>query len=138
MPLLEHTFDLDDSCAVVALMTRGIRHHRRVSPDPFTRTVRHLGVRLERGTDSVPDDGRYYVVYQDVVRYSSANFTLAEAHFDLLVEEVQQAHPELKNPRDVLAKEQAFRDILAIRGEGRRRARSQQETKGGKGGKGGV
>lgn len=105
--------------------------------EPYVRRVRHLGVSLECGTESVPDDGRYHVVYDGKVRESSGNLTIAEAHFDLLVEEVQAAHPELKNPRDVLAKEQGFRDILSVRGEARHRARSQQEAKGGKGGRGG-
>lgn len=106
--------------------------------EPFVRRVRHLGVSLECGTESVPDDGRYYVVYEGEVRQSSANLTIAEAHFDLLVEEVQAAHPERKNPRDMLAQEQGFRDILSVRGEARQRARSQAEAKGGKGGRGGA
>lgn len=106
--------------------------------EPFIRSVRHLGVSLERGTEAVPDDGKYHVVYEGKVRYSSANLTLAEANFELLADEVQQAHPELKSPREVIAKEQGFRDILSVRGEARRRARSQAEAKGGKGGRGGA
>ncbi len=106
--------------------------------EPFVRSVRHLGVSLERGTESVPDDGKYHVMYEGDSRYSSANLTLAEAHFELLAEEVQQAHPELKSRREVIAKEQGFRDILSVRGEARRRARSQAEAKGGKGGRGGA
>lgn len=106
--------------------------------EPFVRRIRHLGISLECGTESVPDDGRYHVVYQNEVRHSSANLTIAEAHFELLAEEIQAAHPELKNPREVLAKEQGFRDILSVRGEARHRARSQAEAKGGKGGRGGA
>lgn len=115
-----------------------VGHDRGVSSEPFVRAVRHLGVTLERGTEAVPDDGRYHVVYQDEIHYSSANRSIVEAHFELLVEEVQAAHPELKSPREILAREQGFRDILSVRGEGRRRARSQQEAKGGKGGRGGA
>lgn len=106
--------------------------------ESFVRRIRHLGVSLERGTESVPDDGRYHVVSGGEIHYSSANLTLAEAHFELVAEQVQQAHPELKSPREVLAKEQGFRDILSVRGEARHRARSQAEAKGGKGGRGGA
>ena len=116
----------------------GLRHDRYVLHTPFVRAVKYLGVSVERGTAAVPDDDRYHVMYEGAIRYSSGNWTLAEANFDLLVEDVQAAHPERKNPRQMLAKEQAFRDILAVRGEGWRRARSQADAKGGKGGKGGV
>ncbi|WP_165482938.1 hypothetical protein [Mycobacteroides abscessus] len=109
-----------------------------MSAEPYVRAVRHLGVSVERGTDAVPDDGRYHVMYQNEIRYSSANQTLAQAHFELLAEETQAAHPELKSPREVIAKEQGFRDILSVRGEARHRARSKAEAKGGKGGRGGV
>ena len=104
----------------------------------FERRTKYLDISLERGTDGVPDDGRYHVLLGTDIRYSSNNKALAEAHYELLCEEVAAAHPELVNPRDVLAKEQSFKDILGVRGAGRQRAKAQQEAKGGKGGRSGV
>jgi hypothetical protein len=104
----------------------------------FERTIKGLGISLERGTEAVPDDGRYHVVQGGKVEYSSGNKSIAEAYLELLREQVVQAHPELVDPRTVLAKESSFRDILGVRGAGRERARSQQEARGGKGGRSGV
>jgi len=104
----------------------------------FERKVKYLGISLERATDRVPDDGQYHVLYGAEVRYSSRNKVIAEAHFELLREEVIAAHPELVDPRTILAKESGFNDILSVRGAGRERARTQQEAKGGKGGRSGV
>jgi hypothetical protein len=104
----------------------------------FERRSRYLGISLERGTDAVPRDGRYHVLHGNEVRYSSSNKTLAEAHFELLREELSAAHPELSDPKYILAREQSFHDILNVRGAARERARTQQEAKGGKGGRSGV
>jgi hypothetical protein len=104
----------------------------------FERAIRNLGISLERGTDGVPDDGRYHVLQRGEVRYSSGSRTIAEAYLELLREQVAQAHPELVDPRTVLARESGFRDILGVRGAGRQRARTRQEAKGGRGGRSGV
>ncbi|MBO0924657.1 hypothetical protein J1G44_09185 [Cellulomonas sp. zg-ZUI199] len=106
--------------------------------EPYSRSLRWLGISLEKGTPAVPDDGRYYVLNGTDVYYSSASVNLAQAHYELLEEEMRAAHPELSDPRDVIAKEQAFHDILSARGEARQRARTQHEAKGGKGGRSGV
>ena len=82
--------------------------------EPFKRKIRHLGISLERGTDAVPQDGRYHVLYGTEIRYSSANKALADAHFELLTDEIKAAHPELIDPKDVLAKERAFNDTLPL------------------------
>jgi hypothetical protein len=106
--------------------------------EPYRKRLRYLDLSLEKGTPAVPDDGRYHVLSGTEIRYSSANLALARAHLELLEEELKATHPELKDPREVLRNEQAFNDVLAVRGEGRRRARTQQDAKGGKGGRSGV
>ncbi len=73
-----------------------------------------LDISLERDTDSVPRDGRYHVVHKSAIVYSSANLALAEAHYEVLADELRAANPA------------------------RARARSQQAAKGGKGGRSGV
>ncbi|MEV6704591.1 hypothetical protein [Micromonospora wenchangensis] len=104
----------------------------------FERKVGYLGISLERGTPNVPDDDRYHVLCGIEIRYSSHNKTLADAHFDLLREQVAAANPQLVDPRTVLAKERSFNDILSVRATARERARTQQEARGGKGGRSGV
>jgi hypothetical protein len=117
---------------------RAARHHGQVPGEPYERRVRYLGISLEKGTSNVSDDGRYHVLNGTTEFYSSTNLILAEAYFELLADQAKEAHPELKDPREMIAKEQAFQDILSVRGEARYRAKTQQEAKGGKGGRSGV
>lgn len=117
---------------------RATRHYGRVPVEPYESRIRYLGISLEKGTSNVPADGRYHVLDGTTEIYSSPNLVLAQAYFELLAEQAREAHPELKDPRERIASEQAFRDILSVRGEARQRARTQQEAKGGKGGRSGV
>lgn len=48
------------------------------------------------------------------------------------------AHPELKDPREILRKEQAFSDIMGVKGDAKQRRVSKEQEKGGKGGRSGV
>ena len=109
-----------------------------MSTQPYVRRLQWLGVSLEKSTPAVPDDGRYYVLRGAEVFHASESLTIAQAYYELLQEEERAAHPELFDPRSVIAKEQAFHDILSARGEARQRARSQQQAKGGPGGRSGV
>ncbi|MGB3684944.1 MAG: hypothetical protein WA991_03865 [Ornithinimicrobium sp.] len=105
------------------------------------RVVRHisyLGLSVEQGTDQVPDDDRFHVVHNGVVVRSCKSDTVALAYAELLEEELLEADPSIKNPADFLRQERAFGDILSVRGDARRRARTQAQGSGGKGGRGGV
>ncbi|TJZ75813.1 hypothetical protein FCG67_19695 [Rhodococcus oryzae] len=100
--------------------------------------IRYLGLAIERGTDSVPDDGRYYITHDCKVVQSCGSLTIAEAYLEIEAQRVQEERPELQNPRDLIRKERSFNDILAVRGQSRAAAREKQSKRGGKGGRGGV
>jgi hypothetical protein len=95
-----------------------------------------FGLTVEIGTPDVPADGRFHVRQHGVTEYSSANKELAVAQFEVL-RDAAKASSGI-DPQDRLKKEQGFRDILAVRGEATRRRVSQEQSKGGKGGRSGV
>lgn len=101
--------------------------------------VKYLDLAIEHGTEQVPDDGRYYVTWNGAVYGdSAASITVAEAYLELAEEEILRDHPEIRNPRDNVARERAFNDIISARGASRAAARGKAQQKGGKGGRGGV
>lgn len=106
--------------------------------EPYVRRVRYLGISLERGTPDVPDDGKYYLLLNGEIQHATASLGIAEARFEILQEEVKAANPHLRNPRELLAKESAFTDIMAVKGEAKQRRTTQEQAKGGKGGRSGV
>lgn len=100
--------------------------------------ITYLGLAIEQGTEDVPGDGRFHVTDDGKVLHSCSSLNIAEAYLELAEEEKRAANPHLKNPRDILVKEQGFNDILSVRGASRAAARAKQDQKGGKGGRGGV
>ncbi len=107
-------------------------------PQPYEKRIKYLGISLEKGTPNVPDDGRYHVLDGTSTYYSTGSLTLAEAHLEMLEDEKKAAHPELKNPRDLIRAEAAFSDIMGVKGDAKNRRTSQEQAKGGKGGRSGV
>src|SRR5262245_59186441 len=97
---------------------------------PLRRATR-FDLVLEQGTN-----GAHHVVHQGKIVYSSQSRTLADAHFELLRDELQAATGE--DPLARVRAEQAFRDIVGVRGEANRRRTARESEKGGKGGRGGT
>jgi hypothetical protein len=101
---------------------------------PGSRIVRRATrFRLEIEQDS---EGEYRVLHAGKLVYSSKNKALADAHFEVLRDELQAATGE--DPMARVRAEQAFRDILSVRGEATQRRTANENTKGGKGGRGGT
>jgi hypothetical protein len=94
------------------------------------------GLTIERGTERVPADGKYHVIHNGVVVYSSGSDTLADVHFDMLREKIQAETGS--DPRRVLRQEAAFSDIMGVKAESKERRTTGERAKGGKGGRSGV
>ena len=82
------------------------------------------------------EDDEYQVVHEGRVVYRSTSDTLADAHFELLRDEMQDATGE--DPMARIRAEQAFRDIVSVRGEASARRTATEKNRGGKGGRGGT
>jgi hypothetical protein len=97
----------------------------------IVRRATRLGLVIERTIE-----GEYRVLRSGELVYSSSNKELADAHFEVLRDELQAATGE--DPMARVRAEQAFRDILGVRGEATRRRAENENEKGGKGGRGGA
>ena len=80
--------------------------------------------------------GEYRVLYQGKVVHTTGSRAIADAHFEVIRDELQAATGE--DPMAKIRAEQAFRDILGVRGEASRRRTAGENEKGGKGGRGGT
>lgn len=104
----------------------------------IVKKITYLGLAIEHGTESVPNDGRYYITCGGEIINSAASDTIAEAYLEMAEEAMLEADPKLRHGRERIAKERAFNDIISARGASRAAARSKANQKGGKGGRGGV
>lgn len=100
----------------------------------FRKQVPYLGISVEKGTGAVPEDGRYHVLRGEEIIYSTPSEAIALAQFELL----EEAHPELRNPRDVIRREAAFSDIMGVKADAKSRRTAGEQARGGKGGRSGV
>jgi len=91
-----------------------------------------LGLSIEHGTPSVPDDGRYHVVVDGVVFHSTKVLTSAEVVFDELAER------RSAEARERRAREQAHYTMQAVRSDSFARRAAHHRKTGGRGGRGGV
>jgi hypothetical protein len=80
--------------------------------------------------------GEYRVVHQGKVVHTSGSRTIADAYFEVILDELQAATGE--DPMARIHAEQSFRDILGVRGDASRRRIVGENAKGGKGGRGGT
>jgi hypothetical protein len=109
----------------------------------YRQQVPELGLSIEMGTDAVPDDGRYYVLLNGEIIYSSLNERQASRAYtdkkNQLFEQIGgKPEPKRLTPEQRLEKERANRDIQAMRMESFDRRASGARKKGGRGGRGGV
>lgn len=102
-----------------------------------------LALSLERGTEDVPDDGRYHlVVHGEVVESFPRERPATTAYEEMrrrLIAETGWT-PELAPPSrdEVLARLRAESDVKAVQADSSRSKRAKAVRKGGKGGTGGV
>lgn len=105
---------------------------------PYEKHLRWLGLSVQKGTPPVPDDGKYHLMDDGEIVYSTANEAIALAQLEVREEEKAAANPQLTSPRELLRRESAFSDIMGVKGDAKTRRTSQEQAKGGKGGRSGV
>jgi hypothetical protein len=101
-----------------------------------------LGLSLEQGTPSVPDDGRFHVVLATVIVFSSISKSKALSEYRrrrdrLLQESGQPSRPQI-DPREILRREQAHFQGEALIAESYSGRRQRAMRKGGKAGRQGY
>jgi hypothetical protein len=107
----------------------------------FKQEVPTVGLSIEQGTDSVPDDGRFHVVAGGRIVFSSARKLAALAYYrsmrdDLLRDAgIAQTAPD---PEETRRRERQFYDFQAVMSESMRQRTIKAKRRGGKGGSGGV
>ncbi len=107
----------------------------------FKQEVLTVGLSIEQGTDSVPDDGRFHVVLGGQVVFSSRRKSAALAHYRSLRDDllrnagIAQTAPD---PEETRRRERQFYDFQAVMSESMRQRTMKARRKGGKGGSGGV
>ncbi len=107
----------------------------------FKQEVPTVGLSIEQGTDSVPDDGRFHVVVDGQVVFSSRRRSAALAHYRSLRDEllrnagIAQTAPD---PQETRRRERQFYDSQAVMSESMRQRTIRAKRRGGKGGSGGV
>ncbi len=109
----------------------------------FRQSLPRIGLSIERGTPSVPDDGRYYVLLHGEQAFSSRSEKEALDEYrrlrrSLLEADSQETSSRRWNIREALQKEAADRQARAFLAESSRRKRAKALRKGGPGGSGGV
>jgi len=107
----------------------------------FKQQVPAVGLSIEYGTRSVPDDGRFHVLIDSEIVFSSKTKSVALAHYrqlrDGLLREagIEQQRPD---PQETKRRERAFYEFRAVMTESMRQRTLKAKRKGGKGGSGGV
>jgi len=107
----------------------------------FRQEVRAIGLSVEKGTSSVPNDGRFHVVVDGNVVFSSkAKSTALTRYRGLRAELLQKAGIEQTqpDPEETRRRERQFYDFQAVMTESMRQRTINAKRKGGKGGSGGV
>jgi hypothetical protein len=109
----------------------------------FRQSIPRIGLSIEQGTPSVPDDGQYYVLLEGEQVFSSLSDKEALDEYrrlrhSLLGMDGQEAPDRRSNIREAIHKEAADRQARTFLAESARRKRAKALRKGGPGGSGGV
>ena len=107
----------------------------------FRQEVRTIGLSIEQGTGSVPNDGRFHVVLDGNVVFSSRARSVALTRYRSLRDDllrkagIEQRPPD---PEETKRREREFYDLQGVMTESMRQRTINAKRKGGKGGSGGV
>lgn len=108
----------------------------------FKQEVPSVGLSLEQGTSAVPADGRYHLILDGTIIFSTASEKEALKAYREKREELfeERGRPEAPKPtvEERLEREKRHRDIQALRAESFERRTKHARKRGGKGGRGGV
>jgi hypothetical protein len=106
----------------------------------YRQKVSAIGLSIERGTESVPDDGHYHVLLDGREVFASSSEREALSEYRRLRDAVMTSEPR-RDPasvREALRREMADRQAASLLAESARLKRAKATKKGGKGGSGGV
>ena len=107
----------------------------------FKQQVPRVRLSIEQGTGSVPDDGRFHILIDSEIVFSSKTKSVALARYrqlrDGLLREagIEQQRPD---PEETKRREREFYEFWAVMTESMRQRTLKAKRKGGKGGSGGV
>ena len=109
----------------------------------YSQQLPRIGLALKKGTEDVPDDGRFHVLVHGEVRFSSASKQAAEKHYSAFRAELIEAagqEPEVSShdPAEALRRARADEELQAVRSDSFERRMKLGWKKGGRGGRGGV
>lgn len=107
----------------------------------FRQEVRSVGLSIERGTETVPDDGFYHVILLGEIVFRSRSQARALEEYRKQRDRLLGAGATAKLKIDAveaLRRQRLLRDLDALRGEARLSKRKKALKRGGKGGTGGV
>ena len=105
---------------------------------PYRQAVPALHLSLERGTEDVPDDGRFHVVRDGAVLYSSESQRDALRHYRDLRDRLLPPTESGVDVKRIMEREVAEQEANRFLADSRRAKRARALKKGGKGGSGGV
>jgi hypothetical protein len=109
----------------------------------FKQELPRIGLSLEKGTQDVPDDGRYYVLVDGEIKFSSSSKKKASDHYlvlrdALLKESGRSLELAEVDPEETRRREREHYQMQAVRSESFERRMRLGWSKGGRGGRGGV
>ncbi len=103
----------------------------------FRQEVRTIGLSIEQDTSSVPNDGRFHVVVDGIVVFSSKTKAAALTRYRSLRDDLlQNAGIEQRppDPEETKRRERQFYELQAIMSQSMRQRTINAKRKGGKGG----
>ena len=117
---------------------RGIEIGRESEVRPYRQAVPTLNLSLERGTEEVPDDGRFHVVRDGAVVYTSQSQEDALRQYRDLRDQLLPRTETGVDVKRIIEREVAEHEANRFLADSRRSKRARALKKGGKGGSGGV
>jgi hypothetical protein len=102
----------------------------------FEKSDRRYPLSIKKGTQDVPNDGKYHVVEDGTIVLSTAVYDYAIIIFEEKREEHRKSAGHLSG-QEVIARESARREMRAMRAEGVA-SREKRNRGGGPGGRGGA
>lgn len=107
----------------------------------FKQQVPTIGLSIEQATSSVPDDGRFHVVIEGEIVFSSKSRSAALVHYRRLRDDLLRKSGikhRVPDPEETKRREREFYDFEAVMSESMRQRTLKAKRRGGKGGSGGV
>ncbi|SRR6266536_3400242 len=88
----------------------------------YRQAVERIGLSIERGTEAVPNDGRFYVLLNGQIVYTSVSKASALTDYrkrrDALLAEVELG-PQIRDPQEALQRQRVEDELRAIRSSGK-------------------